>query len=289
MKLGPFLLTILLSAAVAFGTVQLTGGKQDEAGTTPSTKETTFDRIMRTNTIRCGYVLYEPFVRKDPNTGVFSGVVVDMMDEMGKLLNLKIDWAEEVGWATTVEGLKTGRYDVMCVGFWRQSLEAKHVFYTLPFAYSKLGVIVRADDHRFDEDLNLINQPDIRIASRDGDLSAAVAHRDYPNAKLQQAPNMTTDAQILEDIALNKADVFFLEDINFNIYAKNNPDKLRRLDIPPVRVFQNTLAFLQDEKLKSLLDTVMIELVENGAMDKILDKYDPEKKMLLRIKRPGQP
>ncbi len=289
MKLPHILLVLLLSIAAAAGTVQFMGGAQNGGAVTASAKETAFDRVMRTNTLRCGYVLYEPFVRKDPNTGAFSGVVVDMMDEMGKSLNLKIDWAEEVGWATTVEGLKTGRYDVMCVGFWRQSLEAKHVFYTLPFAYSKLGVIVRTDDHRFDNDLNLINQPEIRIASRDGDLSAAVAHRDYPNAKLQQAPNMTTDAQILEDVALKKGDVFFLEDINFNTYAKNNPGKLRRLDIPPVRVFQNTLAFLQDEKLKSLLDTVMIELVENGAMDKILDKYDPEKKMLLRIKRPGQP
>jgi hypothetical protein len=35
---------------------------------------------MHTNTIRCGYILYDPFVRKDPNSGQFSGVAVALHD-----------------------------------------------------------------------------------------------------------------------------------------------------------------------------------------------------------------
>lgn len=252
-------------------------------------KESTFDRVMRTNTIRCGYVLYEPFVRKNPNTGAFSGIAVDLMSEIGKLLNLKIEWQEEVGWATTIEGLKTNRYDVMCVGFWRQSLEAKYVYYTQPFSYSKVNVIARTDDHRFDHDLALINQPNIRIATSDGELAAAIAQRDYPLAKLQSLPNMSDPSQLLENIATHKADVTFIDDAIFATYRKHNPDKLRRLDTPPVRIFQNTLAFPQDEKLKSLLDTAVIELVENGQMNRILNQYDPDHSMLLRIKRPFEP
>ena len=60
-------------------------------------------------------------------------------------------------------------------------------------------------------------------------------------------------------------------------------------DVDVILSSENTLGFSQDERLKSMLDTVVIELVENGQMDKILDKYDPDQKMLMRLKRPGHP
>jgi polar amino acid transport system substrate-binding protein len=288
MKLSQTVGTVLISLVVSLAVVHFVSPTKG-GGAVAQAKETAFDRVMRTNTIRCGYVLYEPFVRKDPNSGQFSGVTVDLMDEIGKLLNLKIEWTEEVGWATTVEGLRNNRYDAMCIGFWRQSLESKHVFYTQPFSYSMVSVVARKDDHRFDQDLSRINRPDIRIAGADGDVANAIAQRDFPQAKIQQAPNMADYSQLYEDVATNKADVTFVENATTDAYLKQHADRLRRLDVPPIRVFQNTLGFSQDERLKSMLDTVVIELVENGQMDKILDKYDPEQRLLMRIKRPGHP
>lgn len=288
MKLSQTVGTALISLMVSLAVVHFVAPTKGGAGVVAA-KETAFDRIMRTNTIRCGYVLYEPFVRKDPNSGQFSGVAVDLMDEIGKLLNLNIEWTEEVGWATTIEGLRNNRYDAMCIGFWRQSVEAKHVFYTMPFAYSMARAVVRPDDHRFDQNLDRINQPDVRIVTYDGGLAAAITQRDFPKAKNQQAPNMVDYSQLFEDVATNKGDVLFAESAAVIAYQKSNPGRVRMLSGPPIRVLQNTLGFSQDERLKSMLDTVVIELVENGQMDKILNKYDPDQKMLMRLKRPGHP
>jgi polar amino acid transport system substrate-binding protein len=288
MKLSQTVGTVLISLVVSLAVVHFVSPTKG-GGAVAQAKETAFDRVMSTNTIRCGYVLYEPFVRKDPNSGQFSGVAVDLMDEIGKLLNLNIEWTEEVGWATTVEGLRNNRYDAMCIGFWRQSVEAKHVFYTMPFAYSMARAVVRPDDHRFDQNLDRINQPDVRIVTYDGGLAAAITQRDFPKAKNQQAPNMVDYSQLFEDVATNKGDVLFAESAAVIAYQKSNPGRVRMLSGPPIRVLQNTLGFSQDERLKSMLDTVVIELVENGQMDKILDKYDPEQRLLMRIKRPGHP
>lgn len=288
MKLSQTVVTALISLMVSLAVVHFVTPTKGGAGLV-AVKETAFDRIMRTNTIRCGYVLYEPFVRKDPNSGQFSGVAVDLMDEIGKLLNLNIEWTEEVGWATMVEGLRNNRYDAVCIGFWRQSVEAKHVFYTMPFAYSMARAVVRPDDHRFDQNLDRINQPDVRIVTYDGGLAAAITQRDFPKAKNQQAPNMVDYSQLFEDVATNKGDVLFAESAAVIAYQKSNPGRVRMLSGPPIRVLQNTLGFSQDERLKSMLDTVVIELVENGQMDKILNKYDPDQKMLMRLKRPGHP
>lgn len=79
--------------------------------------ESAYERVMRTQTIRCGYVVYPPAVIQDPNTGALSGIIYDVMQEAGNLLGLEIEWAEEVGWANTVETIRTGRTDAICVGF----------------------------------------------------------------------------------------------------------------------------------------------------------------------------
>ncbi|MEJ0062133.1 MAG: transporter substrate-binding domain-containing protein [Alphaproteobacteria bacterium] len=251
-------------------------------------RETAYDRVMRTNTLRCGYILYEPFVRKDPNSGKFSGIAVDLAEEIGRVADLKIEWTDEVGWGTTVEGLKTGRYDALCVGFWRLPTEGKHVFYTLPFSYSMVDVLTRADDTRFDADLALINQPDIRIISADGREDSIIARRDFPKAKLTELSNLAGDSDLMESVASGKADISFQEAATFERYLAANPDKLKKLPLPaPLRVYQNTFALPQDEKLKSMLDTAINVIVENGGMDIMLDKYDPGRKLLLRIKRPG--
>lgn len=259
-----------------------------QGGVAPvSHKETAYERVMRTNTLRCGYVLYGPIVQKDPNTGEFSGIVVDLMNEIGNLLKIKIEWAEEVGWATTVEGLKTGRYDAICAGFWRQSVEAKHVFYTEPFSYSMVGALIRPDDFRFDNRLDLINDPNVKIVSSDGALASAIARRDFPKAQLLEYANLTDPGQLMEDVVSRKGDIIFVDSATMEQYLKSNPGRLRRLPGPPLRMFQNTLALPQDDiKLKSLLDTVIIELRDNGGMDRILDKYDPEHKQFLRIPKP---
>ncbi|MBU3656039.1 MAG: amino acid ABC transporter substrate-binding protein [Alphaproteobacteria bacterium] len=101
--------------------------------------------------------------------------------------------------------------------------------------------------------------------------------------------NIRRRRRLFGGVASNKADVTFVDDAIFTAYNQKNPGRLRRLEVPPIRVYQNTLGFSQDERLKSMLDTVVIELVENGQMDKILNKYDPDQKMLMRLKRPGHP
>jgi ABC-type amino acid transport substrate-binding protein len=65
-------------------------------------KESAFDRILRTQTIRCGYVVYPPSIIKDPNTGRLSGIFYDITEKMGERLNLKIEWTEEVVFPTMI-------------------------------------------------------------------------------------------------------------------------------------------------------------------------------------------
>ena len=77
-----------------------------------------YSRVVESGKIRCGYIPYEPGLIKDPNTGKFSGIMHDTIEEIAKSLNLKVEWTEEVGWGTMIEGLERDRYDAICSPVW---------------------------------------------------------------------------------------------------------------------------------------------------------------------------
>src|SRR5438874_1363658 len=77
-----------------------------------------YDRVMSSGVIHCGYVVYPPGLLKDPNTGKLSGVFYDIMESAAKSLQLRLEWTEEVGWGSMIEGLQANRYDMICSPVW---------------------------------------------------------------------------------------------------------------------------------------------------------------------------
>ena len=73
--------------------------------------ETAFDRILRTGTLRCGYTSAPPYLTIDPNTRALSGIQYDIVNEMGRRMDVKIEWAVEAGFSTAVADLQAGKYD----------------------------------------------------------------------------------------------------------------------------------------------------------------------------------
>jgi ABC-type amino acid transport substrate-binding protein len=147
-----------------------------------------------------------------------------------------------------------------------------------------MHVYVRADDRRFDAGYATINNPDVRIISADGQMSSAVARTEFPKARLMELPNMTPLSQQVEEVATGKADVFMSEAAAAELYMKANPGKVRRLPAAaPLRIFQNTLAMeIGEERLKTMLDSALIDIIENGELDRILRKYDSAGTMFLK-------
>src|SRR5438270_6559114 len=72
-----------------------------------------YDHVVSSGKLRCGYVIYNPGCIKDPNTGKLSGIGVEAMEIVAKKLGLRLEWTEEVGWGTMIEGLQSGRYDIV--------------------------------------------------------------------------------------------------------------------------------------------------------------------------------
>lgn len=280
MKFSHLILVILIALGAGYMGATLT----PSATTAEAKKETAYERVMRTQTIRCGYFAYEPFLYKDPNTGAITGFAPDVINAIAERLKLKVEWTAEFGFATSVTDLQTGRFDITCIGFWRLPVEAKYLTYTLPFNYSQMRVYVRANDTRFDKGYDSINSPDVKIISADGQMASFIARAEFPQAKLIELPNMTSLSQQVDEVISGKADIYMSEATSATLYMKANPGKIKPLPInEPLRVFQNTFAMnMGEDNLRTMIDSALIDVVQNGTLDTIIKKYDPEGIMFLK-------
>ncbi len=268
--------------------VLLWAGGASAAETPAPSQETTYDRVLRTGVLRCGYINYPPHFIIDPTTGQKSGISFDLMNEAARLLSLKVEWVEELGWGNTVTALQSSRVDAICTSFWQNPVEGRYLGFTMPLFYSAVGAYVRATDTRFDTDLTRLNAKDVRISVGDGNIAALIAQQTFPRATLISLPNMTDETMQLEEVKSGKADVTFIETQLGETYAQKNEGAVRNL-VPaqPLRVFGNTFALpIHDTALKSMLDSALVQLLNGGFVEQTLQKYETVTGGIYRTAKP---
>lgn len=243
-----------------------------------------YERVMQSKTLRCGYILFPPAVMKDPNTGAFSGVAVDVMTKVGERLGLNIDWTEEVTFATNVQGLQTGRYDAVCITYWMNPNEGKFVGFSTPFYYSGMIGAQKCDKPRDEKDWN---DPNFKIALLDGSVASRVTAARFPKAGVVTLPNSADLTQLLMNVTTGKADMAFVEPFHIAEWNANNPkDKLCGSEKPLV-VFPNVIAIPQgDLAFKTMIDAALTDIINSGEMDQILDKYEKYPGSFYRLAKP---
>lgn len=241
-------------------------------------KETAYDRVVASGVIRCGYGISPPVLVQDPNTKVISGLDFDIWQEIGKELGLKIDFVEEAGWGNFIEGLRGGRYDAFCSEMWADPSRTRFLSLTRPVLYSSLKTYVRADDRRFEGNLERINDPAIKIPVIDGDVSVAVSQGRFPRAGLLTLPQTATVSEMMESVKTGKADVIFLDQGMIGSFEKTNPGVLRAVgNVPPAFVFGSYYGVLSGEtQLRDMINVALQAIIDDGRMERLARAYSSE-------------
>lgn len=252
-------------------------------------KESAFERMVRTGTLHCGYILYDPVVMKDPNTGEMSGIVVDLMNEIARRTGtgMKVEWTVESSYATFAEDIGKSNVDLMCATLWTMTDTGLHGVSTIPLWYSGLGAFVRADDERF-QNITALNSETVTISSMDGSISGIVAREDFPKAKLLEVPDMSDYSLQLLNVVNGKADAAFLEVNIAAAFLKSHPGALKNL-IPdaPLRIYSNALLVRRGEQdMLNFINMALTEMMNDGFIDKLLSKYEAYPGSFYRVALP---
>jgi polar amino acid transport system substrate-binding protein len=235
-----------------------------------------YDRMLQTRTLRVGYIHYPPGFIRDPNKPVFSGIMHDVLMEIGRNADVKIEFVEEVAWGTMIEAIRSGRVDLVCTGLWPSTARAKLVDFTAAVYYSPVKAYAKSGRTTFNGSKNAINSPSVRIAAIDGEMSSIISRTDFPKARLQTLPQTADVSQLLLEVSSGKADVTFVEPAIAKAFLARNPDTLKEVEgLPPLRVFPNVLMVAKgDASLKSMLDVAIEELSNTGFVDSVIGRYE---------------
>lgn len=288
-KWPTIVLVLLVSVVATITTQKLTSPRAGSAA--PAAKESVYERIMRTGTIRAAYITYPPAVMKDTSTGKLSGTFVETLEEVAKNLGVKLQWTEEVGWGAQIEGLKTDRYDIIGSPVWANPNRGKLTTMSIPVYYSGIGVWVRANEGRFDGDLSKINAPDIRIGTIDGETADLIARTAFPKAQRVSSPQLTDISEKFLQVQTSKADAIFAEPFFGFEFLKNNPGTVKNIAAAkPIQLLGNCYMFKENEfQMKGMLDVAIEGLLNSGFVDRVLNKYEPFPGTFYRVADPYKP
>ncbi len=270
-------LILILAALVGGGAASVTTRYFLQGTSTAPVRESAYARVMRTGTLRCGYIVFPGLFARDPNTGVFSGPIVDILQEMGKQLSLKVEWTEEIGFSNAFEGLKSGRYDAACFLFTQTPGRARANEFTEPVVFMPYNLYSRADDTRFDHAFAKINDSSVKVVVLEGEMSQTVRAEEFPNATPWALTNLTDASQVLLDVSLGKADVAMTVSPSAFLFMQKNSGKIRRVEGPPLRMQPGSFGVgVGEEELKSLLNTTITALHNTGFIERTFHHHAAE-------------
>jgi ABC-type amino acid transport substrate-binding protein len=201
------------------------------------------------------------------------------MAKLAKNLNLKIEYVEDAGYGPQViEGLKTGRFDAFCTSFNRNAPRGREVFFTDTIFYAPVYAYAKPTETRFDQSLDLINDPTVTLSVMDGEATDMIAKNMFGKAKTFALPQNSEMSLLYSNVAQGKADVIFSDPLPAEAFNKNNPQSaLKRINDTPVLIYTAAVAVDNDEpKLVSMLNQALMELQASGQIKAAIKKVDPK-------------
>ena len=257
-------------------------------GESDTKQSTVYDRVIKSGKLRAAYITYPPALMKDTKTGKMSGIFVEALEKAAENMGLKVEWTEEVGWGSQIEGLQTDRYDIVGSPVWANPTRGKLTTLSVPIYFSGIGIYVRSNEKRFVGDWTKINSSEVKIGTIDGETGDLIARTDFPEAKRVSLPQLSDISQLLLEIVNKKSDLAFVEPYFAFEFLKTNKGTLKNIASDhPIRVLGNVYMMKKDEfQLKQALDIALQDLLNSGYIDKLVDKYEPEKGLFYRVAIP---
>lgn len=195
------------------------------------------ESIDRHNELRVGYGVFPPYTQEDPVTRQVSGVSVDIMNEIGRQLGVKVVW-KRFNWNTMAADLKRGEFDVLADAVFQTPARGRELTFSEPYAYFAIGIgVVKSGDSRFTS-FDSINDPKIAVAVGQGFAEETFVRARAPKATVLSVPSSSDTAAPINAVLTGRADIAIVNLEDARRFVGANPRGLTILweKNPPARV-----------------------------------------------------
>lgn len=239
-----------------------------------STSQTQFDKIKEAGVLKVatpGTLFPTSYYNDDKE---LVGYEIDMMNEIGKRLNLEIDY-QEIGVAEALTSVDSGKVDVSVNNLTPTAERKEKYNLSEAYKYSVSGMIVREDGSSNITAEDLSDWKGKKAGGGAGTTFMKIAE------KLGAEPviydNVTNDVY-LRDVSTGRTDFipndYYTQVIAVKVITEKFPDiKVKMGNVKYNPTESSIVMSKKDDSLKKELDKVIKEMKEDGTLKAISEKY----------------
>ncbi len=216
-------------------------------------------------------IAYPPFEYTDKDTGKYVGFDIDLMNEIGKRLGLKVEFVN-TAWDGIIPGLLAKKYDVICSAMTITEERAKQVDFSDPYFEARQAILTRADDTSINGVKDLEGKV---VAVQQGTTGDFAAQRliDEEGIKFE-IKRFEGTPEALMAVQKGDADAAIIDNFVAYLAVKENPDIYRVVEDKTFPPEYYGIAVNKDNKgLLERINTALKEIKEDGTYQKIYEKW----------------
>jgi len=232
------------------------------------------DKLDQTNELQAGYGVYPPYTQENPNTRAVSGFSVDVINEIGRQLNVKVVW-HRLNWDTMAADLKRGEFDVIADPIFQTIPRAREFQFTEPYAYFADGIaVVRKDERRFPT-FKSLDVSGITIVVGQGWASETLVKTNFSHARIRTIQTTTDLLQVFNEVLSGRADAAVADAADAQRFVNEHRTAVKALfvDDPPAAMPAGFALRPGDERGAEFLNVSLRNLQSTGVLDALRRRY----------------
>ena len=244
------------------------------AGAPVQAQEKLWEKVQSEGVLKVGAAVAAPHAIRDPKTGEWSGVAIDVLKKFAETLEVEFQVVDTT-WDNIIAGMQANKWDI-AVALNRTPRRAIAINYSAPYWFYQISLVYNKSNEKIDsswKSLADFDKSGVTIAVMSG---TAQDHSITPliqNATIARLPDF--DASRMAVIS-NRADVL-ADDADGNmLFAESNPEWSATV-IPDPAIAKQGIAFGFRETVPlediQALDILIEELRAEGVMDQWMDHY----------------
>lgn len=228
------------------------------------------DAILQRGTLRVGMTGdYRPFSARDPATGAFEGLDVDVAQAMAAALGVKLEVVPTI-WANLLPDLAAQKFDFAAGGITVTLARQKAAFFSSPVMRSGKTPIARCADAAKYQTLAAIDVPGVRVITNPGGTNELFDHANLHAADIVVFPSNVT---IFDELAAGHAEIMLTDAVETRLQQKLHPGLCAIHPDQPFNVSELAYLLPRDVPLQQWVNAFLHIQDETGEQARMTAKW----------------
>lgn len=228
------------------------------------------DSVMQRGTLRVGSTGdYKPFSHRDPASGHYQGIDIEMAGLLAKALGVKL---EVVGttWPSLMKDFGEDKFDIAMSGVSVNLERQKKALFSIPYLRDGKTPITRCENKDRFQTLQQIDRPEVKAIVNPGGTNERFARANLKSAQIEVYPDNVT---IFDQIVAGKADLMITDAVETRLQQKLRPQLCAIHPEAPFDYSEKAYLIPRDWLFKAYIDQWLHQAIQSGAFGKIHDKW----------------